>query len=96
MTQSVQLFVILSRRRTVFLCRNDGLHALRYRLPYNVIGIVTFVCQQILRRQAFYQCTSLSTICCCTFCNNSPDRHTMRIHGQMQFCVEPPFVRLLS
>jgi hypothetical protein len=36
---------------------------------------------------------SLCTICCGTVCNKSPDRHTMRIHGQMKFGVEPPFVR---
>lgn len=29
-------------------------------------------------------------------CNNDSDRHTMRIHGQMYFSVEPPFVRLMS
>ncbi|KIC70651.1 hypothetical protein DB44_HE00020, partial [Candidatus Protochlamydia amoebophila] len=27
--------------------------------------------------------------------NNDPDRQTMRIHGKMQFCIEPPFVRLM-
>ncbi|XUR85079.1 hypothetical protein WCP94_001719 [Bilophila wadsworthia] len=39
---------------------------------------------------------SLTDIRTGTRCNNDSDRHTMRIHGQMYFSVEPPFVRLMS
>ena len=31
-----------------------------------------------------------------TLCNNTPDWHTMRIHGQIYFWVEPSFVRLMA
>ncbi len=31
-----------------------------------------------------------------TCCNKYSDRHTIRIHGQMYFGVEPPFVRSIS
>lgn len=39
---------------------------------------------------------SLTDIRTGTRCNNDSDRHTMRIHDQMYFSVEPPFVRLMS
>ena len=29
-------------------------------------------------------------------CNSRSDRHTLRIHGQMQFRVDPSFVRLIA
>jgi hypothetical protein len=37
----------------------------------------------MLRVKTINQGSCLRTICCCTLCNNSPERHTMRIHGQM-------------
>lgn len=39
---------------------------------------------------------SLTDIKTGTRCNNDSDRHTMPIHSQMYFSVEPPFVRLMS
>ena len=60
------------------------------------IGIVSSVGKQVLCREPLLQAAPLSTIRCCTLCNNSPERHTMRIHGKMQFCVKPPMVRDMS
>jgi hypothetical protein len=42
----------------------------------------------------FNQAASLRAIRSGTFRNNNSERHTMRIHGQMYLCVDPPFVRL--
>lgn len=39
---------------------------------------------------------SLIDIITGTHCNNDSDRHTMCIHGQMYFSVEPPFMHPIS
>jgi len=49
----------------------------------------------VLHLKSLNQFVSLSAICSGTFCNNSSERHTMRIHGQMYLGVESPFVRLM-
>ena len=96
MAQAVEIFVVFSLHFAIPFRWDDRLHALFFRLFQDDIGIVTAVGQQVFGGEPFDQAARLSTICCCTFCNNNPDRHTMRVHGQMQFCVEPPFVRLMS
>lgn len=92
----IKILVVFAKHFTVFLRWNDWLHSLKFRLIDNRVGVVTTIRQKVLGAQAVNQCGCLSAIRCCTLCNNSPDRHTMRIHGQMQFCVEPPFVRLMA
>jgi hypothetical protein len=92
----IKLLVILSLFFSVLLWRNYRHHPQICRLEKDFVGVVTSVRQQMLSRKTVNQGYCLLTICCCTLCNNSPDRHTMRIHGQMQFWVEPPFVRLMS
>lgn len=92
----IKLFVVIALLFTAAFRGNDRCHSLLLGLYKNRIRVVAFVSQKILCCEALNQICCLSTICCCTLCNNSPERHTMRIHGQMQFCVEPPFVRLMS
>ena len=96
MTSFIQLFVVTALYATVLFWRDNRLHSLAFRLFNNSIGIVTAVRQKILCFNPLNQSSTLRAICCCTLCNNSPERHTMRIHGQMQFCVKPPFVRLMA
>ena len=92
----IEPFVIFSLFFPVFLWRNDWAYPLARCLVKNFIGIVATVSEQMMGIKTINQGSRLLAICCCTLCNNSPERHTMRIHGQMQFCVEPPFVRLMS
>ena len=92
----IKLFVVLTPLSAILFRRNDRHHTLALRLIKNRVRIIAPVRQQALGCEAINQGDCLSTICCCTLCNKRPDRHTMRIHGQMQFCVEPPFVRLIS
>ena len=92
----VKLFVVPTLLFAAFLRGNDRFHSLFLSLGENLIRVVALVRQKLFRRESVNQSDCLSAICCCTLCNKSPDRHTMRIHGQMQFCVEPPFVRLMS
>lgn len=92
----IKLFVVIARLFAVSFGRNDRRHALTFCLIKNCIRVVALVGQKFLSGKAVNQSDCLRTIRCCTLCNNSPDRRTMRIHGQMKFCVEPPFVRLMS
>ena len=95
-TELVELLIVFALDDAVSFRRNYWLHALILGPLKNGIGIVALVSEKRFGGESFNQAGCLSAICCCTLCNNSPDRHTMRIHGEMQFCVEPPFVRLMS
>lgn len=63
---------------------------------YDGVAVIAFIGQQIIGVYAFDQAACLCAIRCGTWCNKDSDRQTMRIHGQMYFRVEPPFVRPIS
>ncbi len=96
MPQFVEVCVVRTRLFAVFARRNLRLHILPCGLRDNLVAVVPLVGDQMLGRKPFYQFASLRTICHGTRCNKDSDRHTMRIHGQMQLGVEPPFVRPIS
>ena len=96
MSEPIQIFVIRSLGGAVFLWRNDRLHALFSGLLEKGVAVITAVRQQMIGAQSFNQAASLRTIRSGTFCDNSSERHTLRIHGQRYLGVEPPFVRLMS
>lgn len=96
MPSLIKFFVVAALLFAVFLWWNNRCHPAVLGLLKNRIRVVTLVRQKIFGSKAVNQSDCLSAIRCCTLCNKSPERHTMRIHGQMQFCVEPPFVRLMS
>jgi len=95
-SQLVEIRVVFSLLFAVFLRRDDRRGALLYGLRDDRVRIIGAISQKILCINSFDQGYGLLAICFCTFCNNGPERHAMRIHGQMQFCVEPPFVRLIA
>lgn len=92
----IQIFIIQPLSTTVFLWRDDGLHALSFCLVNNSIAIIASVCNQLIGIKPLNQAASLRAIRLGTFRDNNSERHTMRIHGQMYLCVEPPFVRLMA
>jgi len=91
----INLPIKISGYFSVFLRRDHSIHPLFSSLSNNLIRVIGSIRQEMFGGKSLNQGDCLRTICSCTFCNNSPERHTMRIHGQMQFCVEPPFVRLI-
>ena len=90
--QFVEVAVNFSLDLAIFLGRYLRLHALLLSLGQNGVGVVTAIGQQVLGGDAFDQFLGLGAIRRGTRCNKDSDRHTMRIHGQMYFGVEPPFV----
>ena len=69
--------------------RDDGLAARSTDfIPY-LITVIPPVRQQKLRIDAFDQREGLRAIRCATRCNKNSDWHTLRIHGQGYFTVEP-------
>lgn len=94
--QFVEVPVIGARLFAVTARRNLRLHALSGGLLQDGVAVVSFVGDQMLGRQSFDQRASARTIRHGTRCNKDSERHTMRIHGQMQLGVEPPFVRPMS
>ncbi len=93
--QLVEILIVLSGLFTVFARRNNRFCSLFLGFRHDRIAVVAFVGKKVLHLKPINQFVSLNTICSGTFCNNRSERHTMRIHGQMYLCVEPPFVRLM-
>ncbi len=83
-------------RMAIALRRNHRLHPPLGAVRHNGIGVVSPIRQQSARINPLDQEVSLATISGGTFRNNGSDRHTMRIHDQMQFRVKPPFVRSIA
>ncbi len=95
MAQFVEILVVISLVGAVLSWRNDRVHLLFFGLLYDFIAIIAAIREKMIGVNPLNQADSLRTICSCTLREKDSDRHTMRIHGQMYFCVEPPFVRLL-
>ena len=53
----------------------------------NGAGIVPPIRRKIRYFKPINQSNCLRATCCCTLCNKSPERDTMRIHGQMSFAL---------
>lgn len=96
MAQFGEVVVVRSLVFSVFLWRDDGVHAPTSRLLKNGICIIALVRNQMIRVDPLDQSAGLRAIRSGTFWSNNSDRHTKRIHGQMDLGVEPPLVRLLS
>ena len=95
MPQAIEVLIVFPLVFSVFPWRNHAVHSLLLRLFDNGVAVVPLIRKQVLRLQSFNQVLSLAAIRTGTFRNNDSDWHTMRIHGQMYLCVEPPFVRLM-
>jgi len=94
--QFVELFVIVPLLLSISLWRNLSFHTLLGGLLNDCVAVIPLVSQQIFCRQALNEFASLRAICCGTCRDKYSDRHTMRIHGQVQLCIEPPFVSPIS
>ena len=95
-TKFVKVFIIRSLHGPVFLGWDNCLHILVFGLFEEGIAVIATIGEQILGAQTFDQTASLRAIRSGTRCNKDSDRQTKRIHGQMYFGVEPPFVRLIA
>ncbi len=96
MTQFVEIFVVLALLPAILFRRNYGFHTCRNCIGQDIICVIAPICQQDFRADPFNQVDSFFTIRSVPFCNKDSDWHTMRIHGQMYFGVEPPFVLDIS
>ena len=96
MAQFVEMLVIDAWRFAVAARRNLRLHLLSGGLFHDSVAVVAFVGDQVFGGQSLDQRASRCTIRHGTRCNKDSDWHTMRIHGQMQLGVEPPFVRPIA
>ena len=92
MAELVDVLVVYPLIFAVFARRDNRSYACILCLFNNRIAVIPSIRQKIVGIDPFDQLASLSAICRGTVCNNDSDRHTMRIHGQMYFAVEPPFV----
>ena len=88
----IQVFIVRSLNVSVFPGRDNGFHS----LIYDGVAIIALIGDQVIGAHALNQAASLRAIRSGTLRDNDSVRHTMRIHGQMYFGVEPPFVRLIS
>jgi hypothetical protein len=96
MTQLVEIPVVFPLDFAVFPGRYHRFHALLGGLLKDRVGVITSVGQQMFGGDSLDQGRSLSAIRRGTWRNKHSDRQTKRIHGQVYFGVEPPFVRAMS
>lgn len=95
-TKLIEVAVVVTLLFSIFPGRNHDVHSQRQRFFDDLAAVVASIRQQILGRNSVDQGASLLAISNGTCCDKKSDRHTMRIHGQMYFGVEPPFVRAMS
>lgn len=96
MAKFIEIPVVITLLFSVLSRRNHYVRPRPQRFFDDPATVIASICQQILGRNSVDQGTSLCTISNGTCCDKTSDRHTMRIHGQMYFGVEPPFVRAMS
>lgn len=95
MADFVESFVIWSLHGAVFLWRDHRVDALNFGLLKDCVGVIALIRNEAIGAYPFNQPACLCAIRSGTLRNKDSDRHTMRIHGQMDLGVEPPFVRLI-
>lgn len=96
MAEFVEIFVVFPQMLSVLSWRNDRCHAPVNSLEDDCICIIAPICQKIFRLESLNQLRCNCAIRCGTRSDKESHRHTMRIHGQMYFGVEPPFVRPIA
>ena len=85
MSSFIEFFIILAQLFSVLPGRNDRRYSPFQGLIKYFIAIIPPICQKILGTKTVNQRDCLLAIRRCALCNNRSERHTMRIHGQMQF-----------
>ena len=96
MAQFIKVSIIIAWILAALSGRNDHLHPCCRRFFDHLAAVIAAVDRQTFRRYPFDQGASLRTISGGTLCDKESDRHTMRIHGQIYFCADLPFVRAIS
>ena len=92
MAEFTQVFTVRSLNVSVFPGRDNGFHS----LISDGLAIIALIGDQVIGAHALNQAASLRAIRSGTLRDNDSEQDTMRIHGQMYFGVEPPFVQLIS
>ncbi len=93
---TIRLPITLPLHLAVALRRDHRFDASPATVRQDPVGVMGPVRQQRPGIHPFDQDVSLAAIRRGTCCSNRSERQTMRIHGQVQLRVEPPFVRLIA
>ena len=96
MPDFVEVAVVFALYLSILLGRDDNVHSGRKRESNDFRCVIATIGQKILGVYSFDKVYSLLAISSGALCDNRSDRHTRRIHGNVNLGVEPPFVRLIS
>lgn len=96
MAQAIQISVVFPLFFAISLRWNDDLHPGGHGVGNDFVRIITPISQQCFGGYSLDQMDSFFAISSGTLCNKYSDRHTICIHGKVNFGIEPPFVRLMS
>lgn len=91
----IEILIIITFFFAVLLRRYYSNHSVICSKFDDFIGIISTVRQQAVCFYSVDKLHSFFAISSGTFCNKDSDRHTIRIHGKVNFSIEPPFVRLM-
>ncbi len=95
MSHLVKILVIGTLFIAILFRRNDCVHLMHCCIVNYLVGIITSIRKKILCIYPFDQRDSFCAISSGTFCDKYSDWHTSCIHGNVNFGIEPPFVRLI-
>ncbi len=93
---AIRLPIMLPRHLAVAFRRDHRFNASPAAVRQDLVGVISPIRQQCSGIHSFDQDVSMVAIRCGTCCSNRSKPQTMRIHGQMQFRVEPPLVRSIA
>ena len=96
MSDFIEIAVVFALYLSILLGRDNNVYSDRERESNDFRCVIATIGQKILGVYSLDKVYSLLAISSGAFCDNSSDRHTRRIHGKVNLCVEPPFVRLIS
>ena len=95
MSHLVKILVIGTLFIAILFRWNNYVHLMHCCIVNYLIGIIASICKKILCIYPFDQRNSFFAISSGTFCDKYSDWHTSCIHGNVNFGIEPPFVRLI-
>ena len=92
----IERFIIGSLDEAMLPGGDDRRHALLLSLFKHGLAIIAPTSHQITGSDPFNQASGLGTLGLSALRDKDSERPSLGIHGEMDFSVEPPFVRFIA
>ncbi len=92
----IQFMIVRSLLFPAFNRRDDGCYIRFFKHVEQFVRVIRFVRKERFRLQILHKERRLATVRDSTACHNAACRYPVLVDYQVQFAVQPPFVRLMS